>query len=244
MPNIPVMPHILKHQIFKTLLTPILAGIVLAILAPFGTTYFTVPMRFVYWISLTLAGGLGALAVDYILRRKAAETSIWLWSILQSAGATFAVAPFVLRIHAQSGVLPFFITLFYIWVVAIVITTIGQLAGRRHVTPEKAPTRPPLLDRLPPKFRNADLYAISSEDHYVRIHSEAGEHMLLMRLSDAEDLALPLIGLKPHRSWWVAEAGVETVAKSGGKISLTLLSGTKVPVSREGAKRVREAGWI
>lgn len=238
------MPRIFGNRLFRGLLTPLLAGVVLAILAPFGTSYFAAPIRFLYWIGLALAGGLGALAMDFALRRKAPNTSVWLWSMLQSAGATAAVAPFVLGIHSQSGVGPFLMTLFYIWVVAIVITAFGQLAARKEKAADEESTRALLIDRLPPKFRGADLYAISSEDHYVRIHSAAGEHMLLMRLSDAEDLALPLIGLKPHRSWWVAEIGVDTVAKSGGKLQITLKSGTEVPVSREGAKRVREAGWV
>lgn len=238
------MPRFFDARLVKTLLIPILAGVVLAILAPFGTSYFAAPIRFVYWIGLAFAGGMGALIVDVILRRKASGTSIWLWSMLQSAGATCAVAPFVFGIHSQSGIGSFLMTLFYIWVVAIVITTFGQLAGRRENEPETKEVRPLLLDRLPPKFREADLYAISSEDHYVRIHSAAGEHMLLMRLSDAEDLALPLIGLKPHRSWWVAESGVEDVVRTDGKLQIQLRSGVTVPVSREGAKRVREAGWI
>lgn len=238
------MQRIFNNPVFKALLTPILAGIVLGILAPFGTNNFPASIRFIYWIGLAVAGGLGALGVDYIIRRKAPDTSVWPWSILQSAGATVAVAPFVFGIHSQVGIGPFLITLFYIWVVAIVITVFGQLAARKGKTDDIETTRPPLLERLPPKFRDADLYAISSEDHYVRIHSAAGEHMMLMRLSDAEDLALPLIGLKPHRSWWVAEAGVETVAKSDGKLQIKLKSGTQVPVSREGAKRVREAGWV
>lgn len=238
------MPHILNHRFFRGLLTPILAGVVLAILAPFGTGYFAVPVRFIYWIGLAIAGGLGAMAVDFILHRKAPNTSVWMWAALQSAGATLAVAPFVFGLHVQSGAFSIVMTLFYIWVVAVVITAFGQLAGRKVNATTQEPHRPLLLDRLPPKFRDAPLYAISSEDHYIRIHSEAGEHMMLMRLSDAEDLALPLIGLKPHRSWWVAEGGVDTVAKSGGKLQITLKSGTQVPVSREGAKRVREAGWI
>ena len=238
------MPRIFSHRFIRGLLTPLLAGVVLAILAPFGTDYFAAPARFVYWIGLALAGSLGAMAVDFILQRKAPNTSIWIWAALQSAGATLAVAPFVFGLHTQSGAISAVMTLFYIWVVAVVITAFGQLAGRKPNTPPQETSRPLLLDRLPPKFRDAPLYAISSEDHYVRIHSEAGEHMMLMRLTDAEDLARPLIGLKPHRSWWVAEGGVDDIIKSSGKMRIRLKSGTDVPVSREGAKRVREAGWV
>jgi DNA-binding LytR/AlgR family response regulator len=128
--------------------------------------------------------------------------------------------------------------------VAIVITAVGQLAARKRTTSTPDTNHPPILDRLPPKFRNAEIYAISAEDHYVRVHSAVGEHMLLMRLTDAEAFAAPLKGIKPHRSWWVAEAGVESVKKSEGKLLIKLKTGTIVPVSREGGKRVRAAGWI
>lgn len=89
-------------------------------------------------------------------------------------------------------------TIFYIWIVAIVITAFSMMAAKSETEtkPTNVTQTPPLFERLPPKFRDADLYAINSEDHYVRIHSSAGEHMILMRLSDAQDLASPLLGIK------------------------------------------------
>lgn len=238
------MQRIFQNRILNGLITPLIAGIVLAILGPFGSSNFQPVFRFVYWISLTLAGGLGAMLGMWIIRRFNPDMTVTWRALVQSLAASFAVAPFVLGLHTTVTIGSAWLTLFYIWVVAIVITTFGELAGRRTSEDVTAPKKPKLLDRLPPKFREAELYAISSEDHYIRIHSAVGEHMLLMRLTDAEDLASPLIGLKPHRSWWVAEAGVDSVKKSGGKTTLTLKSGIVVPVSREGAKRVREAGWI
>lgn len=233
-----------ENRLANGFITPVIAGVVLGILAPFGTDEFDALSRFIYWIGLTVAGGLGAMGFNAILNKIRPDTSVFIRALVQSLGATLAVAPFVIGVYWSGGLLGNLMSLFYIWVIAIVITSVGELAAKRAEPLEPATTRPPLLDRLPPKFRDADLYAISSEDHYVRIHSAVGEHMLLMRLSDAEDLALPLIGVKPHRSWWVAEAGVESVTKANGKTAITLKSGTAVPVSREGAKRVREAGWI
>jgi DNA-binding LytR/AlgR family response regulator len=240
------MPEIFSHPALRGLITPILAGLVLSILAPFGTAGFSLSFRLVYWLGLTLAGGLGAMSARALCRKFLPKASILVRTGVQSLGATAAVAPFVISMFNENNILSIFLTLFYIWVVAIVITSVGELASRNAAPEPPAPTetRPALLDRLPPKFRDADLYAISSEDHYVRIHSAAGEHMLLMRLSDAEDLAAPLSGLKPHRSWWVAEAGVDSVSKSDGKLRITLKSGIVAPVSREGAKRVRDANWV
>ena len=238
------MARIFENRIANGLMTPLIAGVVLAILAPFGSSNFPTTFRFIYWIGMTLAGGLGAMLAAFTMRRYAPNLSVIWHALLQSIAATCAVAPFVMSLHSTISAGSILLTVFYIWVVAIVITTFGQLAGRRQFKLEPETSHSPLFDRLPPKFRDSTLYAISSEDHYIRIHSAVGEHMLLMRLSDAEELAAPLTGLKPHRSWWVAEAGVEEVVKSDGKLRIILKSGTQVPVSREGAKRVREAGWI
>jgi len=233
------------RKMLESFVAPLCAGLVLTILAPYNTDVFSLPIRALYWIGLCLAGGLGAIFADTIISRLGICKPIWQKTFIHSVGATFAVAPFVLLIHITSHWQYVLLALFYIWTIAIVIATVAELLKERFSgTPKQVPARPALFDRLPPKFRNAELFAINSEDHYVRIHSGAGEHMLLMRLSDAEDFASPLKGLKPHRSWWVSEAGVEAVTKSGGKLKIRLKSGIDVPVSRDGAKRVREAGWI
>jgi hypothetical protein len=235
------MTGLFQNVVLRVLATPLLAGAVLAVLAPFGTDGFSVPVRFLYWIGLTLAGGLGAILGQVLLARFRPNAALPLRIIVQSVTATLAVAPFVSALHPQNTLMGLGLTLFYIFVIAGTITLVGELAHRP--APAEPNIRPALLDRLPPKFREATLYAISSEDHYVRIHSAAGEHMLLMRLSDAQDLAAPLPGLKPHRSWWVAEAGVAEVSRTSGKASIVLHSGTQVPISRSGAKALKTAGW-
>ena len=50
----------------------------------------------------------------------------------------------------------------------------------------------------------AELYAIESEDHYLRVHTSAGQELILMRLADAVRELAGVEGLQTHRSWWVA----------------------------------------
>jgi len=238
------MKQYFSYKSSQGILIPLLAGIVLGILAPFGSSNFEPVFRFMYWIGMTFAGALGAMLSGKMIDIYAPELLTLFQANIRSLGATAAVSPFVFGLHANTTGFSIVLTLFYIWIVAIVITAFGMLAAKANVAPEVSLKTPPLLDRLPPKFREAELYAISSEDHYVRIHSSVGEHMILMRLSDAQDLAAPLTGLKPHRSWWVAEAGIDKIIRSQGKLHIHLKSGVNVPVSREGAKRVRAANWI
>ncbi|MGB6230809.1 MAG: LytTR family DNA-binding domain-containing protein, partial [Litorimonas sp.] len=130
------------------------------------------------------------------------------------------------------------------------ISAVGFLAERRTAGPpesdltDSASPRPALMERLPMKFRDAALFAASSEDHYVRVHTSAGSHLVLMRLADVGALARPVDGLNPHRSWWVAKDGVAEVAREGGKRVIVLKDGARAPVSRAGLKRLREAGWF
>ncbi|MEM7728306.1 MAG: LytTR family DNA-binding domain-containing protein [Pseudomonadota bacterium] len=228
---------------------PGLAGLVLTVLSPLGTDSMSLFVRALFWIGLCFAGGLGAWAAERIASRSSWTPSAWMLGLMQTLGATAAVAPFVILGLDIATPAAMALSLFYIWVIAATITAVGILTGRRAAadpvaTQEAGTVRPALMDRLPVGMRDAALYAVSSEDHYARIHTSAGDHLLLLRLADVPDLARPVYGLSPHRSWWVAEAGVTEVSREGGRMVLRLKDGAKVPVSRAGAKRVRDAGWL
>ena len=100
------------------------------------------------------------------------------------------------------------------------------------------------MERLPVKFRTAELHAISSEDHYLRVHTSLGEEMILMRLADAVRELSGSEGLQVHRSWWVAKSGVTDEKRVDGRSLLILPSGTEVPVSRSYRGKAKDAGII
>lgn len=97
------------------------------------------------------------------------------------------------------------------------------------------------LKRLPDSFHQAQLYAVASEDHYLRVITSAGESLILMRLSDAIIELSSVEGMQTHRSWWVAKAGVKQAGTEQGKFVLTLKSGDLVPVSRTYQQAVKAA---
>jgi hypothetical protein len=236
----------------RFILIPVAAGVVLTILAPFQTDSFPFIKRAGYWIGLCVAGGVGAAIFELAAIKLKWRPKMWQIVLAQSIGATIFVAAFLFALQMPPNIISFAINIFYIWVIAIVISGVGGLIrSRRDVVDAAAEnaasgapnSRPALYERLAPKLRQAEIYAIVSEDHYVRIYTSAGEEMILMRLSDAVKETTPLPGLTPHRSWWVAEAGVERVNRKDGKISLTLKNGVTAPVSRNGSKAVKEAGW-
>ncbi|MBX9458615.1 MAG: LytTR family transcriptional regulator [Rhizobium sp.] len=96
----------------------------------------------------------------------------------------------------------------------------------------------PLLDRLKPGNRGP-LQHISVEDHYSRIRTARGSELILLRFSDALRETGDADGLQVHRSHWVAREFVAGYRSTNGRLSLVLLDGTDVPVSRAHADTVR-----
>jgi hypothetical protein len=123
-------------------------------------------------------------------------------------------------------------------VVTLAVTTVNVFLGRAqpvqtHAAPASpAPASPPpvrFLDRLPLKLRGATLYAVQAEDHYLRLHTDRGSDLILMRLSDAVEELEGLEGARTHRSWWVARSAVRGVDRGDGRATLTLEGGLSVP---------------
>ena len=115
----------------------------------------------------------------------------------------------------------------------------------RRVDPEPtSASRAALLDRLPARSR-ADLLHLRMQDHYVEVHTAAGSEMLLLRFRDALREVEGIDGLRVHRSHWVARAAVAGVERAGGgRLTLRLVNGARVPVSRSFAPALKAQGWI
>ena len=171
---------------------------------------------------------------------------MWIMALAQSLGATIVVSAlligFTVTVYPVSNLSDLTILPVYIWIISLLICGFGVLFEARHPK-DGFPKRAALYERLKPALRQSEILALSAEDHYVRVITANGEDLILMRLKDAISETAPLIGLSPHRSWWVAEIGVKSIQKSNGKTEITLRDDRTVPVSRNGVKRIREAGW-
>ncbi len=111
-------------------------------------------------------------------------------------------------------------------------------------TEGSGPASPKFQERLPLRLRDAQLYAVEAEDHYLRARTSKGSELILMRLSDAISELDGLEGAQTHRSWWVARAGVADVRRADGRAMLLLKDGAEAPVSRTHAKTLRALGWL
>lgn len=83
-----------------------------------------------------------------------------------------------------------------------------------------------------PIEKRGKLLCLEMDDHYLKVHTDKGHHMILMRFKDALVFLEDYPGVQTHRSWWVAIDAVLKQEKTGRKLSLQLTNQQQVPVSR------------
>lgn len=231
------------------------AGVVLALTGAFGTNIVPLWVRFAYWVPLILAGAVWAHLCSGLIERVVdPDERPWLTVAALSAvtaGPVVVLVWLVTGLVFEGDVYPAGRLVYFIGpvlIITVAISAINVFLGRpapiqTHAGPGgAAPAR--FLERLPPRLRGATLRAVQSEDHYLRLHTDRGSDLILMRLSDAVAELAGMEGAQTHRSWWVARDAVRDARRSDGRATLILDGGLEAPVSRRYARALREAGWF
>ncbi len=232
------------------------AALFLSFIGPFNATPgFPVWAVFIYWFGLIALGAVTAEGAGRWLEKAYPDLPLPAQLALLSIAAAlvvtcavFAIETFLTGRRIPLSYAPRIFGL--VWVISAAMTAVGYMADRSILAP--TPTDAPegagpvetFLSRLPLKFRQAELHAVSSEDHYLRVHTSLGEELVLMRLADAVRELEGAGGLQVHRSWWVAKTAVRDVKRQGGKVSLLLPSGKEAPVSRTFSADAKAAGLL
>jgi hypothetical protein len=212
--------------------------------------------RLLYWVPVMMIGAVvGRVTAALVSRIPRATANEWVFGLLLAVALTIPVT-LVIWLYTSVffgqritlGSLPFFAGA--VFVVSLAMTAImmmvarpGRLTHAPLCDDETAPAPVRFLERLPPKLKGAVLYAISAEDHYLRLHTSKGSDLILMRMSDAIAELEGLEGAQTHRSWWVARDAVESTRRDGDRLTLILKGGAEAPVSRPNIRPLREAGW-
>ncbi len=102
-----------------------------------------------------------------------------------------------------------------------------------------APRGPGLLAAEP-----GAVLCLRMEDHYVRVHTARGAHLVLATFGQAIAALAGTPGLRAHRSWWVADQAVVGVEWHGRNLRLRLVNGLAVPVARSAVAEARARGWL
>lgn len=245
-------PGLFRDHLALFVITGI-GGLFMASVGAFGTDEIALPVRYLYWTAIMLAGGAigAALSAGLDHRRWFAESTT-----RRVAALTLALSvPQTLVVWTASRLIlghgwdprvlaPLFPA---VMIVSAAVMTLDHVARRRPppLAPRSAePPRPRLLERLPLRLRGAEIYALQAEDHYLRVHTSAGSELLLLRLSDALNEVEGLDGARTHRSWWVAKAGVADASTVGRRGVLMLKTGVEAPISRTHVRSLREGGWL
>ena len=232
------------------------AALFLSFVGPFNATPgFPVWAVFLYWFCLIYLGSLTAEFTGRLLGRAFPSLPLPVNLALLSVAAALAVTAGVFAVETflvgRQIPLEYAPRIFgLVWVISAAMTAISYMADKSILAPPPADAPAgagpveTFLSRLPLKYRKAELYAVSSEDHYLRVHTSVGEELILMRLADAVRELNGADGLQVHRSWWVAAPAVRDTKRSGGKVSLVLPSGKTAPVSRSFLPEAKAAGLV
>lgn len=235
-----------------------IAGVILALglgfslLGVYDTHTLPFYMRFTFW-SATMATGIIAtfLVMPLIVNRwMAGQTpplQVFASAVIASFPVTVVLTIFNPTFGFDSSLILWGIQFGYVLMVSIAVGIInypfmkrlgvfGENAEIAGADPVKI-----FLKRLPRKFHSADLYGLSAEDHYLRVYTDKGETLILLRLTDAVRELSDADGLQVHRSWWVLRSGIADAQRRDGKLWLQMKSGTEVPVSRTYLAAARDA---
>lgn len=233
-------------------------GCLLGLLGPFGS-YLNqgALLRIGYWTGAAWLGLALYGAAVAASRRIAPPGSPAFWCVL--AGSVL-IASVPQAFLTRSGALLLWPTLRHIlpgWMawyaqvleIGLPSTLAGVIAFTR-LRESAIPTAAPITGEPAPSSPDKTVWlgtgvlALQMEDHYVRVHTNAGSALHLMPMTRAIEAVAPLDGLRVHRSWWVARHAVRQVDGPARAMRLTLSNGVTAPISRSNVSVLRAAGWI
>jgi hypothetical protein len=223
-------------------------GVLLAFLAPFDSSDRPLSFRMIYWVTLIVGGGVIGVAFDLVVGRRL--KGFWARLLADCLLMTPFVALLVMfvasRMYRSHWSLPNYGgLLFQVFIICVLVMALRQLAWRAAEPPPGPVAEPSdaFRQRLSARRRAANLLAVEAEDHYLRVHTDAGDELITARFGDALEELEGWPGFRTHRSWWVAACAIDTVKWSRGRGEVRLTTGLVVPVSRSQAQALKTAGW-
>lgn len=231
-------------------------GLLMGFLSPFGTDRAPQGMRYAYWMTCMIGGGVIAIVGDQLLARIIRTT----WIRVLTGSILFTPFVSLVVLYAAHIVmkdrfdLQGFLNLqIQVWPILLAVLAVQALTWRRPQTRVETRTvvAPPLPEaeatfrkRLSAKRRTATLLAIQAYDHYLKVYTDTGEELITLRMADAVTELARAHGWQVHRSWWVAADAVTSARWLRTTGEIVLSNGMTVPVSRTYRPILKEAGWL
>jgi hypothetical protein len=228
-------------------------GAFLAFVGAFGLSAFPLAWRLAYLVPVAILTGMIGLCGFLVARRLAPGANRWVQAGL---GGLLVFIPAGVVVWLTAGLmpgqalslseLPGYLGTSLVVSVSMSVLSVAVMPPPRDPAPVPEAATPPsrFLERLPVRLRGAEIWAVEAEDHYLRVHTSAGQDLILLRMADAVAELECQAGMQVHRSWWVARAGIADARRADGRATLTLKDGAEAPVSRTYAAELRRRGWI
>lgn len=231
-------------------------GAFMGAIGPYGSDQLPAGLRLLYWEICIPGGGLIGIATDLLLSRFIA--SPWRRLGPVAIGMTPFVTLLVFTVNrtllgSHGGLALYSALLWRVFVVCLPVMAVRALAWRPAALRIETRTivAPPLPEaealfrrRLSARRRLAQLIAVQAEDHYLRVHTDAGDELITARFADALAELARAEGFRVHRSWWIAAKAIESVRWRRGGGEARLQGDLTVPVSRTFAPALKDAGWF
>jgi DNA-binding LytR/AlgR family response regulator len=229
------------------------AAVFLAVASPFNAvTYLPFAARLAYWAGLVALALYVARIFDGVLVRRRPGVGLKWRALAASVAAAPVVWAVILAVQTlidRAVPTHFWVQLLgCVWVICLPLCLAASFTSPQVFeagSATGAALQPPRTNQARPLGlpEGATVFAVSAEDHYVRVHTDLGETLVLMRFRDAVEGVAGRDGLQVHRSWWIAKAGVAAIRRRNGRLQVELKSGACAPVSKAGAKALRAASW-
>lgn len=227
-------------------------GAFLGLIGPFGNYLNgSAEVRIAYWVGVFW---IGAAVFGGGARLGHAATARWDLPVWFAPALTALVCSAIMAAVSRNVAVQVWPNLedlpaiqWFFQVLVLSAPLVAAHAFRQHrLSPRPASVRTDEAGfwRMLPARLGREVLCLQMEDHYVRVHTQAGSELILMRLTDAVAAMGDRPGLQVHRSWWVARAAIESVEREGRNLRLKLLNGLKVPVARSAVARLKAEGLV
>ncbi|MEP1386115.1 MAG: LytTR family DNA-binding domain-containing protein [Paraglaciecola sp.] len=257
-----------RSVLYRLLLVAII-GVCIGLLAPFGMHYLPMHISIIYWVSTCLVGYLVYQPIivlfDKLLEKVLSKSWYRIAIATCVASVLMSLVTIIINwmffddpINVSKQFMFTFPKCLLIGGIITFITMIREhnleqkqkLIESKQELEEKLQASDVLINKAHEDFmkgipieKRGKLLCLEMSDHYVKVHTDKGHHMMLMRFKDAIQNLESYPGLQTHRSWWVAKDAVIKVEKVNRKQQLILINELVIPVSRTYQSYLSETGF-
>lgn len=107
---------------------------------------------------------------------------------------------------------------------------------------DQAPSQPRFVARLKNDV-GEEIWAVSQDDHFIRVYGAKGEDRILYRFSDAVHDLRGTNGTCVHLEHWILKDAIKQVDDVDGTFEIVLKNGKRFPVCESYRRVLQNAQW-